>query len=45
MKSIEPWKDSGKYVVNFLHPAQPIGPIPLVKGGRVKALHTLRYTT
>lgn len=45
VKSIEPWKDGGKYVVNFLQPAQPIGPVPLVKGGRVKALQNLRYTT
>ena len=45
VKSIEPWKDSGKYVVNFSTPAQEIGPIPMVKGGRVKALQNLRYTT
>src|SRR5208337_479665 len=37
VKSIEPWRDSGKFVLNFSEPAQPIGPIPLVKGGRVKA--------
>lgn len=45
VESIEPWKDTGKYVVNFSAPAQEIGPIPLVKGGRVKALQNLRYTT
>ena len=45
VKSIEPWKDSGKYVVNFSVPARPIGPIKLVKGGKVKALQNLRYTT
>ena len=45
VKSIEPWKDSGKYVVNFSAPACPIGPITLVKGGKVKALQNLRYTT
>jgi hypothetical protein len=45
IKSIEPWKDTGKFVVNFATPAQQIGPIPLVKGGRVKALQNLRYTT
>jgi hypothetical protein len=45
IRSIEPWKDSGKYVVNFAEPAKPIGPILLVKGGRVKQLQGLRYTT
>lgn len=43
--SIEPWKDSDKVVVNFSEPAAPIGPIPLAKGGRVKAPQNLRYTT
>lgn len=45
IKSIEPWKDSGKYVVNFAEPAKEIGPISLIKKGRVKALQNLRYTT
>jgi hypothetical protein len=45
VKSIEPWKDTNKYVVNFLEPAHAITPIPLVKGGHVKALQNLRYTT
>jgi hypothetical protein len=45
VKSIEPWKDSGKYVVNFSEPAQPIGPIPLVHKGRVKALRSPRYAS
>jgi hypothetical protein len=45
VSSIEPWKDGGKFVVNFSEPAKEIGPIPLVKGGRVKALQNLRYTT
>jgi hypothetical protein len=45
VSSIEPWKDGGKFVVNFTEPAKEIGPIPLVKGGRVKALQNLRYTT
>jgi len=45
VSSIEPWKDGGKFVVNFTHPAKEIGPITLVKGGRVKALQNLRYTT
>lgn len=45
VKSIEPWKGSNKFVVNFSDPAREIGPIELVKGGRVKALQNLRYTT
>jgi len=45
VKSIEPWEDSGKFVLNFTEPAQQIGPIPLVKGGRVKAPMGPRYTT
>jgi len=45
VKSIEPWKDTGKYAVYFSEPAREIGPIPLVKGGRVKALQNIRYTT
>jgi hypothetical protein len=45
VKSIEPWKDTGKFVLNFTEPAREIGPIELVKGGRAKALQNLRYTT
>src|SRR6266550_3133777 len=45
IRSIEPWKDSGKYVVTFAEPAREIGPIRLVKGGRVRQLQGLRYTT
>lgn len=45
VRSIEPWKDSGKFVVNFAEPAREIGPITLVKNGRVKQLQNLRYTT
>lgn len=44
VSSIEPWEDSGKFVVNFADSAHEIGPIPLVKGGRVTALQNLRYT-
>ena len=45
VKSIEPWKDTKKFVVNFSEPARAIEPIRLVKSGRVKALQNLRYTT
>lgn len=44
VRSIEPWKDSAKFVLNFAEPAKEIGPIPLVKLSRVKALYNLRYT-
>jgi len=43
--SIEQWPDSNKYVVNFSEPARPIGPIPLLAGGRVKAPYSSRYTS
>ena len=36
IKSIEPWEDTGKLVVNFTEAAQEIGPITLVEGGRVR---------
>ncbi len=45
VKAIEPWKDTGKFALIFAEPARELGPIPLVKGGRVKALQSLRYTT
>lgn len=41
--SIEPWKDSGKYVVNFAEPAEAIGPVTLAQNGRVKAPQASRY--
>lgn len=45
VRSIEPWKDTGKYVVNFAEPAQQIDPIKLVPKSRVKAPQNIRYTT
>lgn len=45
LKSIEPWKDTNKFVLNFSEPAKPIGPIPMVKGGRVQTFQGPRYTT
>jgi hypothetical protein len=44
VRSIEPWRDTEKFVLNFAEPAKEVGPISLVKGGRVKALQNLRYT-
>jgi hypothetical protein len=43
--SIEPWGDTGKFVVNFSEPAHEITHIKLVPNGRVKALQNIRYTT
>ncbi|MFC5454508.1 hypothetical protein [Prosthecobacter fluviatilis] len=43
--SIEPWKDTGKYVLNFKEPAKKIRPIPFVPGGRVMAPQSPRYTS
>jgi len=48
VKSIEPWKDTDKYLINFAEPAKEIDPIPLVakeRNGRVKALQNTRYTS
>lgn len=45
VKSIERWKNTDKFVLNFSEPARAIGPIALVKGGRVKAPQSLRYTS
>lgn len=44
VSSIEPWDNTKKFVVNFAEPARPIGPIPLLKHGKVKAPQNLRYT-
>ncbi len=43
IKSIEPWGDSSKWVINFDEPAREITPIPLKKDGRVKAPQSHRY--
>ncbi len=45
VSSIEPWRDTGKFVVNFSEPAREIEPIKLVAKGRVKAPQNIRYTT
>ena len=34
VQSVEPWEDSGKYVLNFSEPAQEITPIKLPAGRR-----------
>ncbi len=45
VKSIESWRDSSKFVLKFTEPAERIGPLRLVSGGRVKAPQGPRYTT
>jgi hypothetical protein len=46
VKSIAPWDDDiGKVVLNFAEPARPLGPLPLMKGGRTQAPQSPRYTT
>jgi hypothetical protein len=42
--NIEPWKKTGKFVLNFSDRGKPIGPIKLVPGGKVKAPQAPRYT-
>lgn len=43
--SIEQWKDTSKYVVNFTRPADRLGPLRLVHDGQVKAPQGPRYTS
>ncbi|PLS83932.1 MAG: hypothetical protein CYG60_20600 [Actinobacteria bacterium] len=46
VESIEPWQDSGKYVLNFSEPATKLPQeIKLVPKGKVKAPQSLRYTS
>ena len=45
VRSIEPWKDSGKWVLNFSEPAAEISHVVLDKAGNVGAPQSLRYTS
>ena len=45
VESIKQWKDTNKYILNFAAPAEPIGPIPLLPKGKVRAPQAPRYTT
>ena len=45
VRNIEPWEDTGKFVVNFAEPAKKMAPVPLVPRSKVKALQNARYTT
>ncbi len=43
--SIEPWEDSGKFVINFDGAAEPVGPITLAGCPPGKAPQPIRYTS
>jgi hypothetical protein len=45
VKSIQQWRDTNKFVLNFEMPATAIGPIKLVPRGKVKAPQGPRYTS
>ena len=45
IRSIEPWENSGKVVINFAEHAHEIGPLSITADGRVRHLQGLRYTT
>jgi hypothetical protein len=45
VSSIEPWRGTNKYVINFASPAVQIGPIRLKPNGMVKAPQGPRYTS
>jgi hypothetical protein len=44
IRSIEPWQNTGKMVINFAEPAREIAPLKPTKNGRVSHLQGLRYT-
>ncbi len=44
IRSIEPWENTGKVVINFAEPATKIAPLRAIKNGRVSHLQGLRYT-
>jgi hypothetical protein len=43
--NIKPWKRTGKFVLNFVGNAKPIGPLKLVPDGKIKAPQAPRYTS
>jgi len=45
VNKIVPWKDTGKYCLEFAEPAQEIGPIKLDQPGRGMAPQGPRYTS
>ena len=46
VQSIEPWHNSGKYVLNFAEAIEETPrPIPMIPRGKVKAPQSIRYTS
>jgi len=45
VSTIEPWKDTNKYVVNFAEAPEKVKPVHLVAKGKVKAPQAPRYTS
>lgn len=45
VSNIGPWKDTGKYCLEFAEPAREIGPLKLEQPGRGKAPQAPRYTS
>lgn len=45
VSSIEQWRDTNKYVLNFAAPATAIGPIRLQPHGKIKAPQAPRYSS
>lgn len=45
VNSIQPWPETSKVVLNFAAQAKPIGPIKLLKDGKVGPLFGPRYTS
>ena len=45
VSSIEIWKESNKYVVNFVEPAKKTKSIKLIQNGIIKAPQAPRYTS
>jgi hypothetical protein len=44
IRSIEPWENTGKMVINFTEHAREVGPLKLTEDGKVRHLQGLRYT-
>ena len=45
VRSIEPWKDTGKVVLNFVERAKEIRSIPMNPKGHIRSLQSRGYTT
>lgn len=45
VRSIEPWQDTDRFVLNFSSPPEPIGPISLGANGRGRGIMGPKYTS